>query len=91
MTKEAIENIITVDVTQCWWDDAISRDLDCGEEVSRTAKLVTVRMTSAQHAEALSDAEYYAGASPAWFSESREFLGLLASAKASARRLRAAL
>ena len=80
-----METVTTYDLPQRWADDALSRDLDIGEEVGRNGKVVTLQMTEAQRIEAYSDALHYA--SPFGPATEGYLMGLRHSARAAVRKL----
>ena len=70
-----------------FYADHVARDLPAGTVERETAKAVTVRLNDADYAELLSDARHYATAMGAAGFDDR---GLIASARATVRRLVAA-
>jgi hypothetical protein len=79
---DAVSRTIRLELPKAFYADHVSRDLPGGEEVSQTARKVTVLMSAEEVAELLSDAEHYT-------TEARhmgpEYFGLGRSAAATVR------
>ena len=80
---------VTVDLPPRFYDDHVDRELPSGIEVKRTKNYVRVILDHAAYDDLLSDALYYVDAASDMLSGSPELLGLIASARATARRLSA--
>ena len=76
--------MITIQLPAKWCDDALARELEIGVEISRNKRYITMRMSKAELAEAISDADYYATT----YGLDEDLLGLRRSAKAALKRLR---
>lgn len=76
----------TVDLPARFHADHTARDLAGGTVVKRTARLVRVELDAASYDELLADARHYAAGADAGF-DPAELGGLIASARATVRRL----
>jgi len=74
----------TVTLPPRFYDDHADRDLPAGRVIGRTRKSVTVELTAAEWTELRSDADHYANSNAYG---DPEFRGLIASARATLRRL----
>ena len=80
---------IIVDLPPVFYDDHVARELPAGRELKRTKRLVTVQLSLADFDELMNDAEHYAHADgPSGYDGET---GLRASARATIKRLTAAL